>query len=337
MRRSHLLTSCCFIFTSLTTTKAIAEPGLPRITLEPLFSYFINPPNRISQLGDNRGDLPCLVGETYVRRAQRSIRNFDLDALVSLDQASFREPLSEAMFVKSLSYNQNAQWLAVVDNKIVGSMIINIIGAAKFVVLQQIAVHPEFRKKGIGTDMLTAVQLAYLNKGPRETLITTVDPDNISALKFFINNGFQFLGPVKLNGKIAHAFAHKFMGTYFSDRKAILRRAEERRASASQPSRAQDLTGFRQYLADVKEFYNKVWQLSLNQAPGQFYPPYMDELQAWVRELTDKFPIDKTLFGQRGELLLKETWLDESNAHQMLGLISGFEDRFMQPRRGIDD
>lgn len=303
----------------------------PTLILEIAFCS-THPRPKFGSIGEYDGEFQCEVGRTIVRKFLREQFKEDMDALLALDAASYLDPMIETFFTLSLDNNFNAAFLAKVDNQHVGSMIVSRRVGTGFVVIQQIAVLPKYRRQGIATDMLTALQKLYLSKnGPRDTLITTIDQDDFSSLNFFLGNGFQLLGSVILNGKEVYALAHKFTGVYFNDRKSIIRWSEDNPEALNSRLNSPTYAAFEEYLRQVNQFYNYVWQYRLD--PSNNIPDGLPQnIMKKAQELSTQYTTPLT--DTQVTLLLEEVKLNELNRGKILNILPKFQERFLPARPG---
>ena len=113
----------------------------------------------------------------------------DLDKVVELDNICFLSPWGESQFKYELEENPFATVLvAVDDNKIIG--MIDYWITFEVGQINQIAVLPEFRKKGIASALLIT---AFKNMAEHEVFNCTLEVrvHNESAIKFYLKHGFE--------------------------------------------------------------------------------------------------------------------------------------------------
>ena len=116
----------------------------------------------------------------------------DIDEVMEIEHASFTLPWSRDSFEQEISNNPHAFYVvARVDSKIVGY-------GGIWVVLDEghvtnIAVHPRFRRLGIGSAMLSEI-LAYALSQKVVFLTLEVRETNIAAQKLYSSFNFCIVG-----------------------------------------------------------------------------------------------------------------------------------------------
>jgi len=122
----------------------------------------------------------------------RPMTEDDIDEVVEIEKLSFTTPWSREAFVGEVTKNSCARYIvAEVDKKVVGY-------AGFWVVLDEghitnIAVHPEYRGKGIGSRLMEGlIDLAKKNGITSMTL--EVRESNLVAQNLYKKFGFKALG-----------------------------------------------------------------------------------------------------------------------------------------------
>ncbi len=113
----------------------------------------------------------------------------DLPQVLSLDQKSFISPWDKGQFLYELEENPYAfLFVAKEDDKVVG--LIDFWITFEFGSINQIAVLPEYQKKGIGSSLLREAFKMMLEEGVYEVTLE-VRIHNKQAISFYESHGFQ--------------------------------------------------------------------------------------------------------------------------------------------------
>ncbi|MEW6663138.1 MAG: ribosomal protein S18-alanine N-acetyltransferase [Bacillota bacterium] len=122
----------------------------------------------------------------------RSIEEHDLDWILEIESCSFPSPWSRASFLNEIYFNEFATYLVCCyGEKVVGY-------AGMWVILDEahitnVAVHPDFRGKGIGLKLMTSlIELGITNGAVRFTL--EVRRSNAIAQSLYNKLGFKTTG-----------------------------------------------------------------------------------------------------------------------------------------------
>jgi len=112
----------------------------------------------------------------------------DLEQVVAIDQASFSLPWPARSFQFELTDNPASRcWVADLDGRIVGAvvawLIVDEIHIATF------AIHPDFRKQGIGKKLLSHTLKSAKEDGALTSFLE-VRESNDAALEMYRNFGF---------------------------------------------------------------------------------------------------------------------------------------------------
>ena len=112
----------------------------------------------------------------------------DLEQVVAIDQASFSLPWPERSFRFELTDNPASRyWVADLDEHVVGMLVAWLI--VDEIHIATIATHPDFRKQGIGKNLL----LHTLKSAKEEGAVTSfleVRESNLDALEMYRKFGF---------------------------------------------------------------------------------------------------------------------------------------------------
>ena len=121
----------------------------------------------------------------------RPMSTADLDEVMVIERTSFRFPWSTGFFLQELQIACARSILAEVDNKIVGYVLFWLLPG--MVDVHNIAIHVDFRRRGIARLLLTRVLLAARQQSlTRVTL--EVRKSNLPAQKLYESLGFVTSG-----------------------------------------------------------------------------------------------------------------------------------------------
>jgi len=113
----------------------------------------------------------------------------DAKELAVLDQLCFSVPWSEKSFCEEAENTLATYFVAKEDDKIVGyGGIWNVSGEGQ---ITNIAVHPDYRKKGIASEILKAL---IENVGLCEKIFLEVRESNLAAICLYEKHGFKKCG-----------------------------------------------------------------------------------------------------------------------------------------------
>ncbi len=120
-------------------------------------------------------------------KKENSISQKQLKEIMEIERASFKCPWSEAMFLSP----DEITILAYHNNKIVGYIVYSTVLDECHIL--NVAVHPDFRRKGIAQRMFDFL----FQEGKKDGLnfyYLEVKIDNAPAINFYKKNGFKELG-----------------------------------------------------------------------------------------------------------------------------------------------
>ncbi|MCP2597545.1 ribosomal protein S18-alanine N-acetyltransferase [Candidatus Aminicenantes bacterium AC-335-B20] len=121
----------------------------------------------------------------------RKMREEDVDEVVEIEKLSFSTPWSRFAFLSEI-YNQPISSPFIIedsrDNRIIGYVIYWVIGDEAHI--NNIALHPEYRGKGIGEFVLRKI-IELIKKAGAKSVSLEVRPSNIPARKLYRKLGFQ--------------------------------------------------------------------------------------------------------------------------------------------------
>jgi ribosomal-protein-alanine N-acetyltransferase len=115
----------------------------------------------------------------------------DLPAVVELDQISFSQPWPPTAFAAELVSSNSRCWVSEVDGRIAGALVIwCVLDEAH---IATIAVHPDFRRQGIGRALLRKGMDAAYAEGARIYHLE-VRAGNLAAQKMYADFGYEIVG-----------------------------------------------------------------------------------------------------------------------------------------------
>ncbi len=116
----------------------------------------------------------------------------DIQSVLEVERSSFFTPWTEAMFRSQLRFKDRAVNLVLeLDNKVVGY-------AASWIVageihLLSIAVHPDFRRRGLGSMLLASIFERGRKRGCLRTILEVRESNEV-ARNFYRIHGFREIG-----------------------------------------------------------------------------------------------------------------------------------------------
>ena len=116
----------------------------------------------------------------------------DIPAVVQLDHISFSLPWPERSFRFELTANPASRcWVAEVDGHIVGMVVGWLLVDEMHIAT--IATHPDFRRQGIGSMLLTHILLQSIDEGAQSSFLE-VRAGNLSAQEMYRKFGYENAG-----------------------------------------------------------------------------------------------------------------------------------------------
>lgn len=115
----------------------------------------------------------------------------DVSEVVEIERMSFTTPWSEAAFLGEILKLYSLTKVAVLEGKIIGYICVEHIMDEGHIL--NLAVHPDFRRRGIGTKLMEEV-LDELKKNDCRYLYLEVRFSNLGARKFYESFGFRVVG-----------------------------------------------------------------------------------------------------------------------------------------------
>ena len=118
----------------------------------------------------------------------------DMPEVLKIESGSFEFPWSEEDFIRCLRQRNCIGMVAEHDEQVVGFMIYELHKSRLHII--NFAVHPTFRRRGIGSQM--ADKLAgKLSHQRRDKILLEVRETNLPAQLFFRNNGFRAVSVIR--------------------------------------------------------------------------------------------------------------------------------------------
>ena len=133
-----------------------------------------------------------------IRRYKRK----DLNEVLRIESLSFLDPWSETMFEALFEINPKGLYVIEKNSKIIGYAIVLVepyfAGSLpnKRAHLINLAVHPDFHKKGIGSNLVEKI-IKDMKSAKAHSIYLEVRKSNKAALKFYSNLLFQRIGLIK--------------------------------------------------------------------------------------------------------------------------------------------
>lgn len=132
------------------------------------------------------------MGEDAVRATVRPMTVRDLPDIEVIERSSFTTPWSRGAFLAELLENRRARYLvAELDGRVVGYIGLWLIAGEGHIT--NIAVHPDYRRRGIGRLLLQSMTDLCLREGARRMTLE-VRRSNLAAQDLYRSFGFIFCG-----------------------------------------------------------------------------------------------------------------------------------------------
>ena len=118
----------------------------------------------------------------------RRMQPHGIRAVIEIEQTSFTAPWSELSFLNEMYNEDSLSKVALIKNKVVGYF------CARHVLneghILNLAVHQEFRRRGIATELMNNILVEFKEKGCN-LLYLEVRVSNLDAIKFYERFGFK--------------------------------------------------------------------------------------------------------------------------------------------------
>ncbi len=142
----------------------------------------------------------CVMGEVLALLI-RGFRYDDLDEILIIEEASFPDPWSRSAFLMMSRDNPSGFRVAAVEDNVVGYVIAKIETAFELWGLRRyrrchlanLAVAPEYRRRGIGSRLLREAMRHAREEDAKEVFLE-VRAKNIQARRFYSRRGFMEVG-----------------------------------------------------------------------------------------------------------------------------------------------
>lgn len=123
-----------------------------------------------------------------------SLKDIYLDSLFELEKICFSVPWSKNLFKNDITNNNAFYVLAVDNNKVIAYCgLYKVLDEAD---ITNIAVHPEYRRKGIATKILNII-FKHCCDNNISKITLEVRQSNENAINLYKNNGFVIVGERK--------------------------------------------------------------------------------------------------------------------------------------------
>jgi len=127
------------------------------------------------------------MAEIFIREMQEQ----DIPEILEIERMSFTTPWSETAFFNEIHKHYSIKRVAVLEGYIIGYTIANYIISEGHIL--NLAVHPDFRRRGIATVLVEEVLNGLREKGCKFSFLE-VRASNIGAKKFYERFGFRVVG-----------------------------------------------------------------------------------------------------------------------------------------------
>lgn len=127
------------------------------------------------------------MAEILIREMQES----DIPGVLEIEHSSFTTPWSETAFFSEIHKPYSIIKVAVLGDNIIGYVCVNYIINEGHIL--NLAVHPDFRRRGIATVLMEEI-LDELKKQGCRFLYLEVRVSNLGARKFYEHLGFRVVG-----------------------------------------------------------------------------------------------------------------------------------------------
>jgi ribosomal-protein-alanine N-acetyltransferase len=143
--------------------------------------------------------VDCIKGNKPLKPAIRYFEINDLNGIMGIERQSFKNPWSSNMFEALHQITPEGFYVAVIDEAIIGYAIVlteqswRHWSRKRTVHLLNLAVHPHFRKKGIGKHLFNRV-ITDIERIDAEEIYLEVRASNTNAIAFYKKLGFSRIG-----------------------------------------------------------------------------------------------------------------------------------------------
>lgn len=131
------------------------------------------------------------IAEPYVRVYTRLMLDSDALAVQAIDQASFEYPWSEHSLLRRTSRRGCNATVAELGPHVIGFYVFRYMAYGAYI--SRFAVHPEWRRHQVGTQLLGRLLLSkHLQRPKRKRVVVDVRENQVTAQLFFRENGFRW-------------------------------------------------------------------------------------------------------------------------------------------------
>ncbi|MEK7742722.1 MAG: ribosomal protein S18-alanine N-acetyltransferase [Nitrospirota bacterium] len=124
----------------------------------------------------------------------RAMRESDLPSVVAIERLSFSTPWSETLFFNEIYKQRSIPKVAVIGDRIAGYICANHVADEGHIL--NLAVHPDFRRRGIANTLVENI-LKELKENACRFLYLEVRASNNAARKLYEGFGFSVVGTRK--------------------------------------------------------------------------------------------------------------------------------------------
>lgn len=112
----------------------------------------------------------------------------DFNVIFNIEEMSYKDPWPREVFIMDFLFNSSARYyVAKINGQTAGFL--GIWDEEKKIHIINITVHPEYRRKGIGKNLL-AFAVNYAKEKGKKEIYLEVRKTNISAIKLYESMGF---------------------------------------------------------------------------------------------------------------------------------------------------
>jgi len=121
----------------------------------------------------------------------REMREDDIRQIMNIENESFSTPWTEAAFLAEIYKLYSLSRVLIIGDRLVGYLCMNIILDEGHIL--NLAVHPDFRRRGLATRLINEA-LAELKKKGCRFIYLEVRGSNTAAKQFYVQFGFRDAG-----------------------------------------------------------------------------------------------------------------------------------------------
>jgi ribosomal-protein-alanine N-acetyltransferase len=136
----------------------------------------------------------AIEGKRTLRVHIRWMIRRDMPEILEIENSSFEFPWSDDDFIRCLRQRNCIGMVAECDDRVVGFMIYELHKTRLHVL--NLAVHPDFRRRGIGTQMAEKL-ISKLSHDRRNRILLEVRETNLTAQLFFRSANFRAISVLR--------------------------------------------------------------------------------------------------------------------------------------------